>query len=169
MYVLSNTVALITVNLYLENQYPIGFLKKAAIKTISRPALQHGLVAGLFLAAFCLLKFFINETPIDGSQFIKLHENHGVVFLLFGGIITPYIEEYFFRGNVYRLLKQEYGFQIAALISTSLFVFLHGIILVPLLLSIVTIYLYEKTESVVMCFVAHSMYNITWFLSFSYM
>jgi membrane protease YdiL (CAAX protease family) len=86
-----------------------------------------------------------------------------VYLVFFSIIVAPFAEETLFRGILYPAIKQN-GFPRTALWSTSfLFAAIHGNLpaFLPLtLLAIILTILYEKTNNLLSCIFAHSLFNV---------
>ena len=83
--------------------------------------------------------------------------------------IAPVAEEMVFRGILYPAIKRA-GYRRVALWSTSLiFAAMHMNVpsFVPLLvLAVLMVFIYERTNNLLSCIVAHSFFNATNFVSF---
>jgi membrane protease YdiL (CAAX protease family) len=113
------------------------------------------LIYGLLLALFDL-RIQIDLAPI-------LAELSSPWLLLFGGtVIAPIVEEIFFRGFIFAGLRQQYGWQRAALISSALFALLHltpTAILPILILGYIFAYLYHRSGSIWPAILMHMLTN----------
>jgi uncharacterized protein len=84
------------------------------------------------------------------------------------GILAPLVEEVLFRGLLYRALRRRQSVALAALLSSLAFAVIHTEIVVsqPLalinltLLAVLWAILYERTGSLVVPIVAHSVFNL---------
>ena len=78
-------------------------------------------------------------------------------------IMTPLLEELFFRGFVYTIIKNRYGFVKAVIISAVIFALVHADIyyrFIPLITAgLVLPYIYEKSRSLMAPIICHSVYN----------
>ena len=95
-----------------------------------------------------------------------------IYLVFFAVVIAPIAEETLFRGILYPTIKQ-HGFPRTALLGTSfLFAAVHQNLpaFLPLmLLGIVLVFLYEKTDNLLACITAHSLFNafaIVWMYCF---
>ncbi len=82
-------------------------------------------------------------------------------------ILVPLAEELFYRGLLYRSLGRHFNIVIAALVSTAVWTFLHGpVVLYPVIfvLGIALTALYESTGSIWAPIAAHVGFNLTSFL-----
>jgi membrane protease YdiL (CAAX protease family) len=92
--------------------------------------------------------------------------NHNDVLLVASAllvlVIVPVCEEFFFRGVLYRVLRERLPFWPAAVIDGVLFGFAHGsLVIVPVLaaLGITFCYVYERTGSIFPTIALHSLNN----------
>jgi membrane protease YdiL (CAAX protease family) len=109
----------------------------------------------LFLALFNL-RMQIDLTPV----FAELSSPW---WLLVGGaVVAPIAEEIFFRGFVFAGLRQHYGWQKAALISSAVFAVIHltPTTIVPVfILGYIFAYLYHRSNSVWLAISMHILTN----------
>lgn len=91
-------------------------------------------------------------------------------FVLFFCVVLlgPFVEEIIYRGFLYSPFRKKYG-PLGAIIITSLFFGLAHSALSPFLISIFLTTLYEKTESIISTFVAHSVGNLLVILTVLYL
>jgi len=130
-------------------------------------SLCFGVAVGLAFIIFSfagiqVLKFFQTSIPF----------NHKDIFLFFcvGAVIGPVAEEIFFRGIIYGFFRQ-WGFIIAVLLSTILFVFPHmvgsGIPFTQLVGGLLFAVAYEVEKNLFVPIIIHSLGNLAIFsLSF---
>lgn len=82
------------------------------------------------------------------------------------GLLVPFVEEFYFRGMLYRILRKRNDSVISTLISALIFVACHvlGTDLIGLLFTfftgVVTAYLVERTNSLTASFVYHAIGNL---------
>jgi membrane protease YdiL (CAAX protease family) len=95
-----------------------------------------------------------------------LGADNGTLLLVIGAVVVigvaPVCEELFFRGVLFRVLRQRLPFWPAAVIDGVLFGFVHGsLVIVPVLavLGIVFCYVYERTGSLFPTIALHSLNN----------
>lgn len=87
----------------------------------------------------------------------------GVLYILLSWIIAPIYEEVFFRGIIYRSIKQLFGPLVSSLIVSALFALSHGTIvhLIPtFLLSMLLCLIHEYTSDIKYCVAFHCLNNI---------
>lgn len=82
-------------------------------------------------------------------------------------IVPPLVEEMLFRGYLYRGLKSKWPKIVAALVSSLLFALVHfqwNVGVDVFVLSLVLVFLYEKTKNLWMCVGLHTLKNFLAFL-----
>ena len=85
-----------------------------------------------------------------------------VILLIVGAILVPIGEELYFRGMVYPVLKERWGLAVGMVTSGVFFSLLHfdALRFLPLLLGgVVLAYIYEKSDSLFACILAHGFWN----------
>lgn len=85
--------------------------------------------------------------------------------------IGPLIEEIFFRKWLYTTLKKNTGLIYAMVLSSLLFALLHGLsswmfLCVSFLSGLILAYIYQKRNTILPCFIAHSLANLGSFILF---
>ncbi|MDP2922634.1 MAG: type II CAAX endopeptidase family protein [Candidatus Omnitrophota bacterium] len=122
-------------------------------------------ILGLFFLNYSILekmgmRFSLN--PVIGL-FLSLKDNFLVSILLLQIILFgPLAEELFFRGFLYNLAKQKYGFVASALIVSSIFAMLHRNpqeIFPLFILSAAMCYIYERTQNIASPIIFHILHN----------
>ncbi len=117
---------------------------------------------------------------ISGSLFINFASTNTVIetgeqisfFISFLVVVVlaPISEEILFRGLLYPKLKEKFHIVIAIILSASIFALIHGSIsasIATFILSLIFIFLYEKTNSIIPCIIFHACHNLfIFFLSF---
>ncbi len=110
---------------------------------------------GLFLALFGL-RMQVDLVPI-------LAELSSPWLLLIGGaLVAPVVEEIFFRGFVFAGLREQYGWQRAALVSSVLFALIHltPTAVIPIfILGYIFAYLYQRSNSIWPAILMHASTN----------
>lgn len=112
-----------------------------------------------------LLEFFHFSTPLEPAvaEFDKATSWASRAYLVFFAVVlAPIAEEIFFRGILYTAIKQSGYPRLALWGSAFIFAFIHLTlaIFVPLvLLSLVLIWLYEKTDNLLAPITAHAVFN----------
>lgn len=104
--------------------------------------------------------------------------SHQILFysqLFIVGLLTPFIEELFFRGILYRVLRKRVNLIVAILISSSVFAVYHIHFWFNLLdficihiIGLVTVLLFEHTKSLSAPFLFHAIVNLLSVVVFQY-
>jgi membrane protease YdiL (CAAX protease family) len=98
-----------------QGRWLLGF-KRGLIWSMGFAIVTSLVLAGLLLADAHALAFFQTRLPGKPADI--------ALFFIVGGIIAPVAEEIFFRGLIYGFLRR-WGFPLAFVISTLLFVLVH--------------------------------------------
>lgn len=101
----------------------------------------------------------------------RIYSDKHVYQLIAVGICAPILEELIFRGIVFGNLRKVLGSFVAILISALIFGSMHGNLvqfLYAALLGVAFAYIYDKTDTLWLCILAHSAANIfslisTWY------
>jgi uncharacterized protein len=175
MVVSYGVVALATVALY-RRVWPDGFLagihwnfSQVRRYALWLPALGIGLGAAMQLASNYLPK----ELPVD-SFFQNALDAWMVA--LFGVFIAPICEEIAFRGFLYPALRPWTGRVLAAILTSVPFAFLHaqqvghawGPLTLVFIVSLVLVWVRERTNSVACSALVHACYNFSIFAAIFY-
>ncbi|HEX8801695.1 MAG TPA: CPBP family intramembrane glutamic endopeptidase [Terriglobales bacterium] len=136
------------------------------------PAMLRFLIAG---AAFAFtVEFASRWLPIPKSLPVDrfFTDTHGAYLMAaFGITLAPLLEELFFRGMLYPVLRQSVGVGLGIMLTSIAFAFIHGAQLgyawAPLLsifvVGIMFTVVREKTNSVAASFLMHCGYNLALF------
>ena len=157
-----------------DYEYPINprkkersFKLKAYLKSFDLKTVNYPIVLGVTAAMG--LSRFITMLPIDGilGSYKKIQnnlENSSFILQLFVlGILAPVLEELLFRGVIYKRLKTYYDVTIAAYIAAIIFAIAHFNLIQGIyafIAGIVMIYLYEKSDCLIVPIVMHSASNV---------
>jgi membrane protease YdiL (CAAX protease family) len=166
---IENLVILVAIY-FLNKKYrlePFANIKKKATWII---VLLASALCVLLNASFGIL---LTISPIVPAEFASitrysLQEKLLYLFCLVG--VGPALEEILCRGFFYAILKNTFNVFWAVVISTIIFIFLHGSvenIVIIGILSLILVYVYEKTDSLIAAIFTHSVYNASW-LFFTY-
>ena len=93
-----------------------------------------------------------------------------LLYLFYLAGVGPALEEILCRGFFYTILKNTHNVFWGAVISTIIFIFLHGSVenaVIICILGLILVYVYEKTDSILAAIFTHSIYNASW-LFFAY-
>lgn len=165
---IENLIVLVAIY-FLNKKYRLGTFANIKEKVTWKIALLGSVLCVLLNASFWIL---LKISPIVPAEFASitrysLHEKLLYLFYLVG--VGPALEEILCRGFFYAILKNTLSV-LWALISTIIFIFLHGSIeniVIIGILSLILVYVYEKTDSVFAAIFTHSVYNASW-LFFTY-
>jgi membrane protease YdiL (CAAX protease family) len=101
---------------------------------------------------------------IQGDLLTRLAQSPWSGFLWVGGaIIAPFVEEIFFRGFIFAGLRQVYGWQKSAIISSALFALVHlqWTAIPPIfVLGYIFAYLYNRSRSLWPAILMHGFSNV---------
>jgi CAAX protease family protein len=126
---------------------------------------------GVGIALYALIGALIGHPPGQPDQLPEHLTTLGTVCaVLFAVVVAPVTEEFFFRGCVFRALRDRHGFWIGALGSAALFglvhIPLHGTIAQTLLLQGVMVFtgfgfafIYERRGNLLASIAAHMAFN----------
>jgi membrane protease YdiL (CAAX protease family) len=87
---------------------------------------------------------------------------HALTMLLYGGFVVPLTEELFFRGLVFRWLRQRLDFWPAAFVSAAVFGVAHGSAdkaVISGLLGLALAWLFERSRSLAPAILLHQTFN----------
>ncbi len=130
------------------------------------------ILAGIFVtfAGAMLSDIFAKILHLEAGSTSSLKEltTGNIVFDYFqlkiiAGIFIPFVEEIYFRGIIFRFIRQNKGFWLSALLSTLVFSLLHlNLASIPftLLLGLTCAYVYEKTNSMFYTIAVHASVNM---------
>ncbi len=171
IYFIDHTADLIgtLVAVYLLNQkYPLQLSLKLNLKHI----LQYVLPAILlyFFILFAGFPYFIHfghleNLPKEYNLFIELNLIEKFFFCFFLFLLGPIIEEIFFRGFIYRIIRNRYNILCGTVISTGIFYASHGPTYFHIIIiSLIFTYVYQKTGNIWNSIIVHSLNNTLWFI-----
>ena len=118
------------------------------------------------LVVFSLLHIWVDVSPSQSISFDNNYPGWQLAFLALV-ILVPLYEELLLRGFLYRRLKRYLGVFVAAIIVSLIFALGHLNWLVAidtLLLSLVVIFAYEKTNNLAVAIIIHMIKNFVAFL-----
>ena len=130
-----------------------------------------GLVFASIIVIFITSYFWIYLTGLSSSdaqhvsEYLKsLALSWSIFYLTRIVIISPIIEEVFFRGVIFSTLREVMGIKIGLVLQAVLFAFIHGEInaVFPIFVSgLVLAYVYYRTRSILPSIIIHSFQNIS--------
>ncbi len=156
---------------YLNNKYPLKIFSK-----FKKEDLKYFVIG---ISLFIIINYFsyistrstwnISE---EYSLFMKYNIYEKGLYLFFSLIAAPLLEEIFFRGFIFRILRNRYDIFWGALGSTIIFSLCHGlnmdIILSIGLFGLICVYVYHKTASIPLTALTHSVGNGFWLVAMHY-
>ena len=124
----------------------------------------------LFLVSFFSNQFFNEFREQDlVSKVRELRISYELLnIVVLAVIISPVLEEIFFRRLMYRSLKKNFGVLLAGIITSFLFALVHlNLYAFPVLfvLSIILIIIYEKDNTIFSPMLLHSIFNLVMIIS----
>ena len=122
----------------------------------------------LFLFSF-LSKFILGEMPEqDIVKSIKSNQSIELVKIIFGAtVISPIVEEIFFRKILYGILKEYIGVFFGVFSTSILFSIIHLNLysfFTLFIFSIILCFIYEQIKSIYVPILVHSMFNLVMIL-----
>lgn len=105
---------------------------------------------------------FVNPQVQDMSQGQQLTPLHLIMFLLGTAIVAPIVEELFFRGMLYPLLRRRLPAWLAIVANAAIFAALHFIpILLPVLfvMGLLLTFVRARTDSIIPGIIIHALNN----------
>lgn len=124
----------------------------------------------LLLNSLLLEKLGIKSYPGPAVELLFILDNKLSLAILTIQIILigPLAEELFFRGFIYRLVREKYSFLVSAALSSLFFSAIHNTLahILPIfIISLGLCYVYEKTKKILPCIILHALHNL---VSFSF-
>ncbi|KAA1189402.1 CPBP family intramembrane glutamic endopeptidase [Paenibacillus sp. B2(2019)] len=124
------------------------------------------LILIVFSVATLYLTSFLGNT-VDNSKTESLKQNVTLFTIIIGivsaGIVSPFYEEIFYRGFIYRWLRARVSMRWAIVISSLIFTFAHfptmNAMPVNFISGVVLAWTYERTGSVVPGMILHGVFN----------
>ena len=136
------------------------------------PATLGFILSGMFFAS--VVEFVSRWMPIPKSLPVdKFFSDAAAAYLMaaFGITLAPLLEELFFRGMLYPLLRRSWGVAAGVVVTGGAFACIHGIqlgwawapVLAIFVVGVVLTLVRERTNSVAASFLLHCGYNTTLF------
>lgn len=155
------------VAVYILNQkYPLQLSLKLNLKHIFQYVLPAVLL--YFFILFVGFPYFIHfghleNLPKEYNLFIELNLIEKFFFCFFLFLLGPIIEEIFFRGFIYRIIRNRYNILCGTVISTGIFYASHGLTYFHIIIiSLIFTYVYQKTGNIWNSIIVHSLNNTLW-------
>jgi hypothetical protein len=151
---------------YLNGKYPLKFFSNLN-KERSLKYFLIGTAMCLLLNTFHGVSARLSRSAPEQYTLFMEYTIFGKFIDLVGSLIlAPVLEEIYFRGFIYRILKNRYDVFWGALGSAIVFALFHGfqieIIINIGILGMIFAYVYHKTESVILTALTHSICSASW-------
>jgi membrane protease YdiL (CAAX protease family) len=168
IYEFGNIISIIAGTAYLHLKYKLDLSLFGFDKINFRKIILWGSISGLTLA---LLNF--PYTVISGKDMVPekylIDPQQGIhfvfLFLIVVVIIIPLMEELFFRGFVYRIVKSNFNIFWAYTASVCLFWAGHNFYVPTIISALIYCYVYEKTSLIGTSIIAHTIRNFIWYMA----
>ena len=158
--------------IYLLKNYPLDYSLLSIKKYNVKKLLFAGFGGGVIVSAINFpYKTIFEKQTITAKLFIDIETGkiYVIILLLFTVVITPIVEELFLRAGVYRIVKNKFNAKWGYIVTALLFAIMHKPSIPQatkfILSSLILTYIYEKTNSVETSILAHSIWNLTFFLA----
>jgi membrane protease YdiL (CAAX protease family) len=152
---------------YLYRKYPLSLFHVEKANKIVQYSFVGLLVSVIINASLLRGPFNVSE---EYDFLLTSNISTKLSYLLIACLVAPIIEEIFFRGLIYRILKHRYDIVTATVVGAGIFVLAHAFggydgnaLFVVALSGLLFIYVYEKSGSLLTSMITHSLYNSVWF------
>jgi len=165
-----NLIILVAI-LFLNNKYRLGIFANIKKKVTWEIALLASVLCVLLNASFGILLKISPIVPAEFASIARYSLNEKLLYFFYLIGVGPALEEILCRGFFYTILRNTFNVFWAAVMSTIIFIFLHGSVenaVIIGILSLILVYVYEKTDSILAAIFTHSVYNASWLL-FTYL
>lgn len=144
-------------------------VRKNDIKQTIFPGIFLGLIGYLLIDASVLL-LWPKRYAEEVTKAIRMPKApvELSLYLLVALLLGPVVEEVIYRGICYSPYRKKYGVTKAVIMTSLLFAMAHYSF-VPFLFGVLLTAMYEKTESIILCIIAHSMRNLLAILSWLFL
>jgi uncharacterized protein len=143
---------------------PLGWLVLGPLLTLGMLAVGVALISAISTIQG---QPFVNPQVHDISQGQQLTPIHLVMLLVGTAIVAPIVEELFFRGMLYPLLRRHLPAWFAIVVNAAIFAALHFIlILLPMLfvMGLLLTFVRARTESILPSILIHALNNTVFVL-----
>jgi membrane protease YdiL (CAAX protease family) len=105
----------------------------------------------------------VHDALKQASDFFKDSPNARIAYAIMAIGIAPWVEEFLFRGLMFRAMVPQWGMPLAIVSSTAFFTILHPALSWPMVfcLGAVSAYLFYRVRSLLPCVLLHFSYNAT--------
>jgi membrane protease YdiL (CAAX protease family) len=163
---ITGTLFLLAPIYYLNSKYPLKLFSNLNNERNLKYFLI-GTAMCLLLNAFYGLSARLSRNVPEQYAFFMQYSAFGKCFDLIGSLIlAPVLEEIYFRGFIYRILKNRYNVFWGAIGSAVIFALFHGfksdVVINVGILGMIFVYVYQKTESIILTILTHSICSASW-------
>ncbi len=158
---------------FLYKQYPFDiFSLKLDIRSTLTPLLIGFVVMYIFMLPFPPRAWNLEEINYFSNEFNSISEfswGKRWFYLLNLIVLTPILSELYFRGYIYRILKNRYdmitGIIVSSLIYSAMHFQLETAFLETFMPGLALAYVYEKSNSIIVASLVHSSGNVIWLVA----
>lgn len=155
---------------YLLNKHSIDFSRIVFARSNLFRAIWLGIIFGIIAGIIQFPVGVVSEiTKAPKIFFIQPEQGliYILIFVFLASLVGPILEEIFFRGLFYPILKSKYNIGLAVMLTTIVWSFSHtpntlGLVYRYILISLLLIYVYEN-YNIVSAIVAHCTGNLIWY------
>ncbi len=161
-------ISLMAPIIYLQTKYPLN-RSDFGLDRIKKTFIG-GIIGGIIVSFGNITFFFSVATQygykVDPQEYVGWDAGRPnvAIFLLFGIIIVPIVEEILFRGNIYRIIKNRYDAFWATGATCLIWTIMHGSIS-ALYSGFIFVVIYERSKSLGSCILAHMMTNAIYYIT----
>ena len=165
----TNSAGLFSVFIILKQHFPLKLFSRLNVGYILK-YLFPAWVLSILLAGFpyAIWRGGNIEGPKQYHVFMSAGIIEKIFFLSSLCLLGPFIEEVIFRGYIYSFLKRNYSGWLSVILTVALFNIFHGgtkmLSFQLAVISLVAIYSYEKSGSIMGSIIYHIFHNTVWFL-----
>ena len=166
IYIFSTLVSLVIGTLYLHTKYPIDVPLFGSNSKNIRNTIIWGSIGSIILVLVNFpYEISLGRKDIPQEHFVAMQQGiHFVVlFLIIAVVMIPFVEELFYRGFLFRLVRNKFGLASAYVVSTGFFALGHKFSTLSIINSLIFCYIYEKTGLIGTSIIAHALLNFVWY------
>jgi len=151
---------------YLNNKYPLSVFSGLSQKNNLKYFLIGTALCVILNMFYGVSARVTRNVPEQYALFTQYGIFQRLLDLVNSLILAPVLEEIFFRGFIYRILRNRYDVFWGVLGSTIIFIFFHGLKFETIInigiLGLIFVYVYQKTESIILTALTHSICSASW-------
>lgn len=166
-YLVSHTIVFILVAVaiyYISLVYKPGPFVAANLGRIFLYSL-----CGIMLCAIINFPYSVFELHVKPKEYVTFI-NYGAVarlyFLIMLCVVGPIVEEIYCRFYIYNMVKDDFNITIAVIVSSFLYMILHGLridLIYGFIPGVIYALVYEKSKTIWSSVVVHGLNNLIWF------